>query len=365
MVLSRNHNINFPLRKTGKHGDTTLALQGKIFVQDLTIFMDVKANPGPEQLNETSSRNASTRGILKLSATNNGTITYSSRELIALRTKSSNTIPSSLFQTLKHLGILKTRRVRGGKRVKAKEYKIRVVYNHRNLCGSVSPAPINYLSSSERSNLTHIQITTIESSMPRRPLDFCLLNVRSIRNKALLIKDYVVEHNLEILAITETWLKSGDQDTYYAKEICPTGYDFHHIPRADANGGGVGLLVKKTLQIRKQNLEKFKSFEYMDVLVKYANTCTRLVILYRPPPSKENGLKEIDFFGDFNSLLERLAITTSKLLIAGDFNFHVNKPSETYAKKVSWYAKDFQSGTTCQRLHTQERKHLRSNYYSF
>lgn len=153
--------------------------------------------------------------------------------------------------------------------------------------------------------------------------------------------DYVVEHNLDILAITETWLNPGDQDAYHVSEICPAGYDFHHIPRADANGGGVGLLVKKSLQIRKQNLEKFKSFEYMDVLVKYANTCTRLVILYRPPPSKENGLKENDFFSDFNSLLERLAITSSKLLITGDFNFHVNKPSETYAKKFLHMLKVF------------------------
>ena len=50
VYVSRKYNINFPLRRTSKHDDTTLALQGKIFVQDLTIFMDVKANPGPNQL---------------------------------------------------------------------------------------------------------------------------------------------------------------------------------------------------------------------------------------------------------------------------------------------------------------------------
>ena len=67
--------------------------------------------------------------------------------------------------------------------------------------------------------------------------------------------------------------------------------------------------------------------------MKYLNACIRLVIVYRPPPSEQNGLKENDFFDEFNSLLECLAITSSKLLITGDFNFHVNKPSETYAKK--------------------------------
>lgn len=51
--LSRNYNVNYPVRRTGKHGETTLTLQRKLFVQDLTIFMDVEANQGPDQpLNE-------------------------------------------------------------------------------------------------------------------------------------------------------------------------------------------------------------------------------------------------------------------------------------------------------------------------
>ena len=88
----------------------------------------------------------------------------------------------------------------------------------------------------------------------------------------------------------------------------------------------MGLLVKKSLQIRKQNQTKVRSFEYMDALVKYLNACFRLVIVYRPPPSELNGLKENDFFDEFNSPLECLAINSSKLLITGDLNFHVNKP---------------------------------------
>lgn len=51
--LSRNY-VNCPVRRTGKHGETTLILQRKLFVrswfQDLTVFMDVEANPGPDQL---------------------------------------------------------------------------------------------------------------------------------------------------------------------------------------------------------------------------------------------------------------------------------------------------------------------------
>ena len=260
-------------------------------------------------------------------------MTYSSNELHALR--SSFTVPRYVFLTLKDYGILKTRRSRAGKRIRGKKYRILSLCNsHYYSPRSASQTQVNYSrSSGDRPNLIRIQTSTAESSKPERFLDFCLLNAHSIRKKALLIKDCVVEHNFDLLAITETWLDPGDKDIYYVRKICPTVYDFHHIPRADSNGGGVGLLVKKSLQIRKQNLTKFRSFEYMDVLVKYQNACIRLVIVYRPPPSEHNGLKENDFFDELNSLLECLAITSSKLLITGDFNFHVNKPSETHARK--------------------------------
>ena len=58
-------------------------------------------------------------------------------------------------------------------------------------------------------------------------------------------------------------------------------------------------------------------------------------------PSEQNGFKENYFFDEFNSLLECLAITSSKLLVTSDFNFHVNKPSETHPKKFLRMLKGF------------------------
>ena len=40
----------------------------------------------------------------------------------------------------------------------------------------------------------------------------CLLNVRSINNKAMAAKDLVVDHAVDILAMTETWLRAGNHD---------------------------------------------------------------------------------------------------------------------------------------------------------
>lgn len=141
--------------------------------------------------------------------------------------------------------------------------------------------------------LCHIQTTiSTHSNISNNLLDFCLLNARSIRNKALLVKDYVVEHDIDVLALTETWLDSSDKDDYYVSEICPTGYVFNHSSRVDLIGGGVGFLTKKHMRIKKQREMNFKSYEYLDLLISYRHGCIRVVTVYRPPPSKENDLKE-------------------------------------------------------------------------
>ena len=56
-------------------------------------------------------------------------------------------------------------------------------------------------------NLTMISQTpfTLSGSPNRfKPTDFCLINARSINNKSFFIKDFVIDHDLDILAITET-----------------------------------------------------------------------------------------------------------------------------------------------------------------
>ena len=39
---------------------------------------------------------------------------------------------------------------------------------------------------------------------------FGLLNCRSVCNKSIILKDYIVERNFDLFAITETWLRPGE-----------------------------------------------------------------------------------------------------------------------------------------------------------
>ena len=47
IYANSNSEVSFPAFKATKHGTVTLVLPGRIFSTDLTIHMDVKANPEP------------------------------------------------------------------------------------------------------------------------------------------------------------------------------------------------------------------------------------------------------------------------------------------------------------------------------
>ena len=100
-----------------------------------------------------------------------------------------------------------------------------------------------------------ISVTTTDSpKIDRCCVQFCVLNVRSIKNKAMAVEDLVVDQDIDILALTETWLHPGNIDDVEIRTLCPTGYRFLHVLRGHSRGGGVGLLFKDTLQINSHIL---------------------------------------------------------------------------------------------------------------
>lgn len=174
----------------------------------------------------------------------------------------------------------------------------------------------------KRQPLINPSITTAGN---KRLVDLALLNSKSVKNKALVIKDYIVEHNIDLLALTETWLRPGDEDQSVINEICPSGYNLLHVPRVSRAGGGAGLMYKACFKIVEKSLDcpSFASFEHILLSLRYSSINITLVIVYRPPQNKHNSSATL-FFDEFPRFLERLVIAPAKLLILGDFNFRIN-----------------------------------------
>ena len=212
----------------------------------------------------------------------------------------------------------------------------------------------HYLKGVNYKNLSYIRCTNNQQS-GFVPIDFCLLNTRSINNKELVIKDYVVERDIDILAVTETWLR--DDDKFSVAEVCPMGYYFYHVSRKNSRGGGVGLLLKKRIQVKRQTQEKFISFEYIDIVAKCSTGSTRIITIYRPPPSKANQMNSSLFFEEFCTLAEELVVSPGNLLIVGDFNYHIDNISKSDTIKFNKILESFNlqqhvNGPTHKKGHT-------------
>jgi exonuclease III len=158
------------------------------------------------------------------------------------------------------------------------------------------------------------------------------LNARSVKNKTTIINDHVTEKDLDVLALNETWLAA--EDGLASAGITPPGYCLHQVPRKHGRSGygGIAVLCKRSLDVKITVPEQCKSFECMEALFTCDGTCVRLIVIYRPPPSKKNNLTVKDFMTDFSTYLETHVITTGKLVILGDFNFHMDKCDDTVVR---------------------------------
>jgi len=162
-------------------------------------------------------------------------------------------------------------------------------------------------------------------------LKAAVLNARSVCNKALSLCEYVKDNNIDVFGITETWLKPADQSVI--AELTPPGYTTLHIPRSSGRGGGVAIIHRDSIQVKASSSHPYRSFEYIERKIITKSTSFLFVVLYRPPPSAKNSLTVPIFMEEFGSYLESVLISNSKLVLCGDFNFHMDSPSHPDTKE--------------------------------
>lgn len=157
-----------------------------------------------------------------------------------------------------------------------------------------------------------------------------LVNCQSVCNKAITIKDFVIDHDLELVLLTETWLTSSRQKI--CGDLTPTGYKLRAINRKGKRGGGVAVLYKANIKITEVKDVTTSSMEAMAFTISAQKT-VRIVLLYRLIPSKS--IPRAAFIPDLRETLETLAMGARPFVILGDFNIHWNAISDLERKSLS------------------------------
>ena len=82
--------------------------------------------------------------------------------------------------------------------------------------------------------------------------------------------------------------------------------------------------IRKAYDVKQFTDNKFNLFENLDPSISS-------VSIYRPPTSKKHRVTTSKFLEDLSRCIETLTISPGHLLLAGDFNFHVDVPDDNDA----------------------------------
>ena len=178
------------------------------------------------------------------------------------------------------------------------------------------------------SNLAPIprQLQPLVNNGTDNTLKLALLNIRSLSGKTFLINEFIIRHNLDLMFLTETWLNE-ENSAVILIESTPPNFNFISEPRVLRKGGGVAILYNESLQCKQMcSYGHFDSFEYVATQLKSPCRAT-LVTIYRPPKY------DARFFDEFAKLLSIVCMDYDCVVLVGDFNIHVDNPTDVCAKE--------------------------------
>jgi len=166
------------------------------------------------------------------------------------------------------------------------------------------------------------------------------LNIRSLLNP----KNSIVLSDLascprppDLIALQETWISASSSSAHIA-DCKPPGYSLQSFPRltsssksAKISGGGTAFLVREPAVVLNSSCHTFRSFECSSTTLRLASNLLTIFNIYRPPTSSAYSSKPSVFLDEFGSLLSLAATTPNEFLLTGDFNIHVDNPSDSLA----------------------------------
>ena len=145
--------------------------------------------------------------------------------------------------------------------------------------------------------------TTTSTLTKSTTIQFASLNVCSISSvtdsldKPTLLTEFIADENIEIFALSETWL-SPDSLQSTLNSLTPPGYTIISSPRTTGRGGGVAFIFHSYLQFTKLKIPQYLSFESLCLKLTLASNSYTFLNIYRPP-----SLSFSEFLKDFESYL--------------------------------------------------------------
>ena len=133
-------------------------------------------------------------------------------------------------------------------------------------------------------------------------------------NKVNQIHNLLIDYNIDILCLCETWLRSDVTDI----ELQINGYHLYRCDRTSRRGGGVAIYARMADKFKFEELDINCVLDYETIVLK-ASPCNAkpfiICSIYRPPNSRsESDQNFLTFVKQF----------TEELILGGDVNIDYN-----------------------------------------
>ncbi len=110
-------------------------------------------------------------------------------------------------------------------------------------------------------NLIDVQQMKNVYNTEKQMIKLDLLNIRSLSTKALFVNGMITDHKLDVLCLTDTWLKPDE--CIILNESASQDYGYKNEPHPKGKGGGVATIYSNTLSISQKTDFNYNSFEVM------------------------------------------------------------------------------------------------------
>ena len=152
-----------------------------------------------------------------------------------------------------------------------------------------------------------------------RNIKACLLNARSLHNKPSAFSEFVSLNDLDMIDVTETWLRPSDTQGLL-DEITPAGFQLHHVPHRNKRGGGVAVFVRNDNDGLRYQTDQRDTFEHITVKLSEQQSSQLLVhIIYRPPNTSKSKVIE-----EFTCFMEAAALSPHENIVMGDVSIQLD-----------------------------------------
>ena len=237
----------------------------------------------------------------------NNKISYTDTQLLNLKSRAHTTrIGTDICKHITNLHIKRSfRRKRGGKRLRQRIWDHNIG-NHHNL-----------LQPMEKSDKTF-----------KNPikLNMALVNIQSLKLKLDMLIHHMQVSNMDMVFVTETWTQDGNESEhqYIKANLNTAGYNIFIQSRENWRGGGIAVIYKSHLQVKKLFFNDYTSFELLTIKLNISTKLYLFLTIHRAPYSTKQLITMLTFLDKFLDHISTPLRNSRNINVLGDFNIPWN-----------------------------------------